>query len=92
MIYAKSLMKDRGVVLKSPQEIEEMRVANRIVAEILEAVREIVRPGITTDELNGFAEARLRERKAKSAFKGYRGIPKGPLYISQLSGCSWCTD
>ncbi|MBF8250402.1 MAG: hypothetical protein HW382_30, partial [Deltaproteobacteria bacterium] len=36
-------MKSSGVLLKSPQEIEEMRIANRIVAEILEAVREIVR-------------------------------------------------
>ena len=52
------------MVLKSPQEIEEMRIANRIVAEVLEAIREIVRPGITTDELNSFAEARLKERKA----------------------------
>lgn len=69
-------MKSSGVVLKSPREIEEMRVANRIVAEVLEAIREIVRPGITTDELNFFAEERLRERKAKSAFKGYRGYPK----------------
>lgn len=76
MIYARSLMKSSGVVLKSPREIDEMRVANRIVAEILEAVREIVRPGITTDDLNVFAEERLRERKAKSAFKGYRGYPK----------------
>lgn len=76
MIYARSLMKNSGVILKSPQEIEEMRIANRIVAEVLEAIREIVRPGITTDELNSFAEERLKERKAKSAFKGYRGYPK----------------
>src|SRR3972149_207117 len=76
MIYARSLMKSSGVVLKSPREIEEMRVANRIVAEILEAIKGIIRPGITTDELNVFAEERLRERKAKSAFKGYRGYPK----------------
>lgn len=76
MIYARSLMKDSGVVLKSPREIEEMRVANRIVAEILEAIKGIVRPGITTEELNEFAEEMLRERKAKSAFKGYRGYPK----------------
>lgn len=76
MIYARSLMKNSGVILKSPREIEEMRIANRIVAEVLEAIREIVRPGITTDELNSFAEERLKERKAKSAFKGYRGYPK----------------
>lgn len=76
MIFARSLMEDRHVVLKSPREIEEMRAANRIVAEILEAIKEIVRPGITTEELDRFAEEKLKEMKAKSAFKGYRGYPK----------------
>jgi len=69
-------MRNSGVVLKSTREIEEMQVANRIVAEILEAIRGIVKPGITTEELNGFAELKLKEKKAKSAFKGYRGYPK----------------
>ena len=76
MIFARSLMEDRHVVLKSRQEIEEMKAANRIVAEILEAIKGIVGPGITTEELNGFAEEKLREKKAKPAFKGYRGYPK----------------
>lgn len=76
MIFASSLMEDRHVVLKSRQEIVEMRAANRIVAEILDAIKGIVRPGITTEELNGFAEEKLREKKAKPAFKGYRGYPK----------------
>lgn len=69
-------MKASGVVLKTPQEINEMRTANRIVAEILEAIKKIVSPGVTTEELNEFAEERLKEKKAKSAFKGYRGYPK----------------
>ncbi|MDO8446014.1 MAG: type I methionyl aminopeptidase [Deltaproteobacteria bacterium] len=76
MIFARSLMEDRHVVLKSRQEIVEMKAANRIVAEILDAIKGIVRPGITTEELNGFAEEKLREKKAKPAFKGYRGYPK----------------
>jgi len=76
MIFARSLMEDRHVVLKSRQEIGEMRAANRIVAEILDAIKGLVRPGITTEELNGFAEEKLREKKAKPAFKGYRGYPK----------------
>lgn len=76
MIYARSLMEDRHVLLKTAKEIEEMKEANRIVAEILEGLKGMVKPGITTEELDGFAEDRLRERKAKSAFKGYRGYPK----------------
>lgn len=53
-----------------------MKEANRIVAEILEALRDKVRPGVTTEDLNVFAEEKVKEKKAKSAFKGYRGYPK----------------
>ena len=76
MIYARSLMEDKHVQLKTSKEIEEMRGANRIVAEILNDLRGRIRPGVTTEELNQYAEDRLRENKAKSAFKGYRGYPK----------------
>lgn len=76
MIYARSSMEDRRVHLKSAEEIEKMRDANRIVAEILEGLKEKVRPGVTTEELDRYAEDGLNERKAKSAFKGYRGYPK----------------
>jgi methionyl aminopeptidase len=76
MIYARSSMEDRHVVLKSQREIDEMKEANRICAEILSAIKEIVRPGITTEELNRFAEEGLKGRNARSAFKGYRGYPK----------------
>lgn len=69
-------MKNREVILKSKQDIEKMRVANRIVAEILEELKNIVKPGITTDDLNCFAEEKLKVKKAKSAFKGYHGYPK----------------
>lgn len=76
MIYARSSMEDRHVHIKSAEEIEKMREANRIVAEILEGLKEKVRPGVTTEELDRYAEDGLKERKAKSAFKGYRGYPK----------------
>lgn len=76
MIYARSSMEDRHVHLKSAEEIEKMREANRIVAEILEGLKEKVRPGVTTEDLDRYAEDGLKERKAKSAFKGYRGYPK----------------
>jgi len=76
MIYARSLMEDRHVHLKSAEEIEKMREANRIVAEILAGLKGKVRPGVTTEELDRYAEDELKEKKAKSAFKGYRGYPK----------------
>lgn len=76
MIYARSLMKSREVILKTPNEIAKMRVSSRIVAEILMELKKIVKPGTSTDDLNSYAEEMLIDRKAKSAFKGYHGYPK----------------
>ncbi|OGW33950.1 MAG: type I methionyl aminopeptidase [Nitrospirae bacterium GWC2_56_14] len=63
------------VILKSPQEIEKIRKACRVVANVLEGVRTKVRAGITTKELDEFAEQLIRDAGAKPAFKGYRGYP-----------------
>jgi methionyl aminopeptidase len=63
------------IVLKSRAEIEQMRVAGRMVAEILQLLREKVTPGVTTGELDRLAESECRKRKAKPAFKGYGGFP-----------------
>lgn len=63
------------IVLKSPREIEKMRAACKIVAEILLLLRERVKPGITTVELEEFADSETRRRKAKPAFKGYCKYP-----------------
>jgi methionyl aminopeptidase len=63
------------VVIKSSQEIEKMRRAGQVVREVLELVRGMVKPGVTTLELEKAAEARLNERGAKPAFKGYHGFP-----------------
>jgi methionyl aminopeptidase len=59
------------IVLKSADEIGVMRAANAIVAEILAEVRDTVRPGVTTGELDAIAEERTRAKGAKPAFKGY---------------------
>jgi methionyl aminopeptidase len=64
------------ILLKSLQEIGKMEVANRIVAEILEGVKEKVQPGIETRELDELAEEMCRQRRVKPAFKGYRGYPR----------------
>ncbi len=52
-----------------------MRAAGLIVAEILELLRQQVGPGVTTGELDRFAEAECRKRQAIPAFKGYGGFP-----------------
>jgi len=64
------------ILLKSLQEIARMEVANRIVAEILEGVKERIKPGIETRELDELAEEMCRQRRVKPAFKGYRGYPR----------------
>ena len=63
------------IVLKSPQEIERMKMPCRIVAEILLLLKEQIKPGITTLYLNDLAERETRKRGAKPAFKGYSGYP-----------------
>ena len=63
------------IVCKSAAELGRMRAANALVAEILADLRGIVRPGVTTGELDAFAEARIRAGGAEPAFKGYHGYP-----------------
>jgi len=63
------------VILRLPEEIEKIRRSNIIVAEILNELREKVKPGITTRELDIIAEELSRKREATPAFKGYRGYP-----------------
>jgi methionyl aminopeptidase len=60
------------IFLKSPQEIEIMRTANQIVAEILAELRRYIAPGITTADLDRLAEELIHKKGAQSAFKGYR--------------------
>lgn len=64
------------ILLKSPQELAKMEVANRIVAEILEGIKERVAPGVETRELDELAEGMCRQRGVEPAFKGYRGYPR----------------
>lgn len=63
------------IVCKSPAEIERMRAANALVAEVLEELAAATRPGVTTLELDAMAEARILRAGARPAFKGYRGYP-----------------
>jgi methionyl aminopeptidase len=64
------------IILKTPDEIETMVKASKLVAETLQALKREVRPGMTTDDLDRLAEAFIRERGGIPAFKGYRNYPK----------------
>ena len=63
------------IVCKSPSEIERMRVANALVADVLAELAQMAAPGVTTAELDARAEALVRQAGAEPAFKGYRGYP-----------------
>ncbi len=67
-------MTDR-IILKASWELDVLRRSNRLVAETLQALGARVVPGVTTLELDHFAEAYLEARGARPAFKGYRGYP-----------------
>ncbi len=64
------------IILKSRQEIEKIRKASLVVADVLEKVGAMVRPGISTQALDEFAEKVIVSSGAIPAFKGYRGYPK----------------
>jgi len=71
------------VTRKSRSEIERMRRAGRIVAEVLDRIEAEVRPGVTTAELDAVAEAYIRAAGAIPSFKGYSGInPRHPFPAS----------
>ncbi len=68
-------LKDRGIEIKSPGELNVMRVAGLVVAHTLELLRTHVRPGITTLELDALAEEHIRASGATPSFLGYHGFP-----------------
>lgn len=63
------------ITIKSARDLEKMREAGRIVAEILGRLREEIRPGQTTRILDQMAEGECRKHKVVPAFKGYGGFP-----------------
>ncbi len=64
------------IILKTAEEIETIGRASRVVAETLQILKDAVRPGMTTDELDRLAEESIRARGGIPAFKGYRSYPK----------------
>ena len=64
-----------GIILKTPQQLDEMAVAGAIQARCLKMLRSLVRPGVTTEELDRAAERFITSQGAKPSFLGYRGFP-----------------
>ncbi len=67
--------RDNAITLKSPEEIEVMHEANQIVAGVLSMLNRKMRAGLTTLQLDKWAEEYCRDHGAEPAFKGYRGFP-----------------
>lgn len=63
------------IKVRSPWEIERMKVSGRIVAKVLQAMKEAVKVGVTTSELDTLAENIICQEKGRPAFKGYMGYP-----------------
>ena len=63
------------IELKSPAQIAHMREAGRILADAFRVCRDLAKPGVSTLEIDREVESLIRDRKAKPAFKGYRGFP-----------------
>jgi methionyl aminopeptidase len=69
------LRKEPGIQVKSPEQIGRMYAAGQVVARTLSVLREAVRPGITTAELDFIAEREIRGAGAVPSFLGYFGYP-----------------
>jgi methionyl aminopeptidase len=70
-----------AIQLRSADELEKMHRAGLVVHEVLLALRDAVRPGMTTMDLEELAEEKIAGKPGKPAFKGYRGFP-----------CALCTS
>ncbi len=64
------------IILKTPEEIQTMTKASSLVADTLRSLVPRINPGVTTEELDQFAEDFIRSRGGIPAFKGYRSYPK----------------
>ncbi len=63
------------IMIKNAAQIEKMRAAGALLARIRDQIKEAVKPGMTTLQLDDMAETLIREAGAKPSFKGYHGFP-----------------
>ena len=75
------MFRERGIEIKTPEQVDRMRRAGLVVGETLELLRSTVRAGMTTGELDAVAEQHIRASGAVPSFKGYHGFP-GSICVS----------
>ena len=73
----------RQVVLKTPEQIEEMRVAGQMVGETLAEVREMTRPGMMLAELDRYVLDKFERLGVTPTFLGYHGFPARDLRVAE---------
>lgn len=73
------------IIIKTDNEIKVMRQANRIIAVLLTEINEKIKPGVTTYELDVWAEERIKSFDAKPGFKGY-------MYGNRMFPATLCTS
>ncbi|MDR2504827.1 MAG: type I methionyl aminopeptidase [Oscillospiraceae bacterium] len=64
------------VNVKNPAQIEKMRTSGQLLYEVLQRLREMVQPGITTEDINRLAHKLITENHAVPSFLNYKGFPK----------------
>ena len=74
-MFAGVAVRERGITVKSPREIDYMRQAGKVVASAKAVVMEAISPGMTTRDLDDIASAEIKRLGAKPSFKGYLGFP-----------------
>ncbi len=65
----------RGIEIKTSREIKLIKKSSQIVSKVLSEIIDLIQPGMTTKDLDVFAEKRIREMGAAPSFKGYHGFP-----------------
>lgn len=76
------LLGKRMIIGKSRKELDKMRAVGELIAEVREAIRKLVQPGISTLELDEAAEKMMRDAGAIPTFKGYLGTYPGSICAS----------
>lgn len=71
----RSLFFGRMIIAKSAKDLDKMRAVGELIAEVRESLRAMVKPGISTMELNNAAEKMIRDAGAIPTFIGYHGFP-----------------
>ena len=69
------IQRRRWIEIKSSREINLMKKSSKIVGTVLREINDLIKPGMSTKDLDDFAEKRIREMGAVPSFKGYHGFP-----------------